>query len=128
MTTTRLRVRQNARRVLRLVAGDTGHGVAHQGHLQVRNSNATTLVPLTLAVVSQNGGEPERGGAAKHSNGDNERKLRSGHSSRCPSDYRLPGTYLDDAKGQWRAELLRRRSSATTLETTTWRSYPGPNG
>ena len=69
-----------------------------RGYLRVRNSDAHSPVPLTLAVVDRSGGATARCGGATHGNGDSNVKLRSSHSSGCPSIYMLLGTYLDDAE------------------------------
>ena len=72
------------RRALRLHAGDTGHGGAHQRHLRVHNSNAVTLVPPALPAVTQSGGATTRGGAATHGDDDKQRKLRNTTFQRVP--------------------------------------------
>ena len=50
----------------------------------MRNSDAIMLVPPTLPVVTQNGGEPERSGGTEHGYGDNEGKLRNNAIQRVP--------------------------------------------
>ena len=64
----------------------------------MRNRDAHLLVPLTLMVVDRSGGATARCGGATHWNGDSDKKLRSRHSSGCPSIYTLSGTYQDDAE------------------------------
>ena len=93
-----LRDRQNARCTLRRIAGDVVHGSAHQGHLRVRNSNATTLVPPALPVVIHNGGEPARGGGATYGYADNTRKLRTKAIQRVLKHLKA----IREVPGHWR--------------------------
>ena len=48
------------------------------------NSDAIMLVPPTLPVVTQNGGEPARSGAAKHGGDGNREKLCNNPFKRVP--------------------------------------------
>ena len=50
----------------RLTASDSGHSGANQEHHWDRNSTAHTPGPLTPSAVAQNGGDPARGGGARH--------------------------------------------------------------
>ena len=69
-----------------LTAGDSGHGGANQRHARVRNSIAHPLEALSTAEVAQNGGEPERGGAATHGQKTQcKERLRSGYEKLVPA-------------------------------------------
>ena len=61
----------------------------------MRNSDAVTLVPPALPVVTQSGGEPARSGAAKNGDDGNREKLRNNPFKRVPESLwtieKLPG-------------------------------------
>ena len=64
----------------------------------MRNSNAVTLVPPTLPVVTQNGGEPATSGGSTYGYGDNTRKLRIKAIQRVPEYLRA----TREVPGHWR--------------------------
>ena len=51
----------------------------------MRNSSAHPLVPLTPAVVDQNGGAPATSGGGKHGYDNEEEKLRYGSLKQVPA-------------------------------------------